>query len=121
MIRILFLDDCPLRTRRFKSSFPAASCAATSAAMIRLLEVGPSDVVCLDHDLGGETHVDSSREDTGMAVVRWIEQYRPVVGRFVIHSMNYPASVRMSAALEAAGYDVQNIPFHAINFEGDEP
>jgi len=61
----------------------------------------------LDHDLGGETFVDSGREDTGMEVVRWLCQNQDSQDGLIfvrVHSHNAPAAHRMVFDLKRAGY-----------------
>ncbi len=72
------------------------------------------DWVSLEHDLGGATYVHSGREDCGMEVIRWLERqdsasYSHV--RFIIHSWNIPAGMKMTSRLIAKGYSVKNVPF----------
>jgi hypothetical protein len=74
----------------------------------------PWDEVHLDHDLCGESNVDHSRPDCGMAVVRWIlQEPRPQLKstRFVVHSRNVNAASVMLFHLEVGGYQIQDRPF----------
>lgn len=104
-MKILFLDDDKRRTVKFKSLVPCAMTAETSEQMIELLsEDAHFDFVFLDHDLGGEIYVDSSRDDTGMEVVRWIVKNKPSIGQVVVHSLNYPCAMEMVRDLKDAGY-----------------
>jgi hypothetical protein len=68
----------------------------------------------LDHDLGGEEHVDSNREDCGMEVVRWMSKNKVDVGEVIIHSHNVIAAEKMRLSLEEAGYNVRAIPFRQL-------
>lgn len=111
MPTILFLDDCPLRTKNFQSAFPSATCVATSATCIEELKKQDWDYVCLDHDLGGETFVDSDRADTGMEVVRWIVENKPHIMHIFVHSLNHPAAQEMSAKLRKATFAASCAPF----------
>jgi DNA-binding NarL/FixJ family response regulator len=110
---ILFLDDDPYRTKRFRMTYPSAHTFETAQQIIDALDrlEAPAEVVFLDHDLGGETFVDSSNKNTGMEVVRWIEEHRPPIDKIVVHSMNHPAAERMGYRLEASGYEVSIVPF----------
>ena len=110
-MNVLFLDDNPNRTKSFRSQVPYAKCVQTSQQCIEQLERQKWDVVFLDHDLGDETYVDSSREDCGMEVVRWVAQNYPKINEFVIHSHNGPASQEMSLKLRDAGYHTTILPF----------
>ncbi len=111
--RILFLDDDLRRGEAFLSWYPHAVWVETAAACLsRLTE--PWDEVYLDHDLGGETFVDHTREDCGMAVVRWLcEEFRPHLQPtlFVIHTHNLGAACSMTFQLQASGYLVHEAPF----------
>ena len=116
---ILFLDDNPHRTKKFLSEVPSAICTTTAQGMIDLLKklTEPAKFVFLDHDLQGETHVDSRGANTGMEVVRYIEKNKPSIEKIVVHSCNYPAAVQMTERLANIGYDVQRIPFSCLKFE----
>lgn len=116
---ILFLDDDPRRTRRFRSYYPSCSTAATALEMIKLLDglSETADAVYLDHDLGRETFVDSDRSDCGMEVVRWIVENKPPVREFIVHSLNHYAAQTMVKLLRDSGYDAKAIPFTAFNFD----
>ena len=79
----LFMDDDPERRRKFVSMFPASTCVANVADCIRMLQEGQFVTLFLDHDLGGETLVDSDREDCGMEVVRWLQKNKPDNGKLL--------------------------------------
>lgn len=113
---ILFLDDCPLRTKKFISAIPHAQTATTAQEMIQLIKNADEEIelVFLDHDLGGQTFVSSDVEDCGMQVVRYIEADRPKIDRIIVHSMNMPAAIQMKERLEHIGYQVEYIPFHLL-------
>lgn len=108
---ILFLDDSPERARRFRASWPSAIIVSTAAEAITQLATQPWNHVLLDHDLGGEEHVDSSRDDTGMAVVRWIVDNNPIINNIIVHSLNTPARIAMVSALVNAGYNAIAVPY----------
>ena len=107
-MKVLFLDDrgerLDIAVVRYKEHGPFL--VRTAAEAIAMLENVQWDLVCLDHDLGGESFVDSDREDCGMEVVRWIESHLPVIGKIIIHSSNPEASYQMFWRLRAAGYSV---------------
>lgn len=108
---ILFLDDNPERTKRFLSAYPTAETVTTAEECIEKLKTKQYHVVLLDHDLGGEAWVDSSRDDTGMAVVRWIQKNKVEVQHFIVHSHNTPAGEEMTKKLVDAGYAARYKPF----------
>lgn len=103
-MNILFLDDDPNRQRVFQAYFPDADIVSTTNECIANLADCPWDIVCLDHDLGGETFIDSDQPNTGMEVVRWIEANSPKVGTFFVHSYNAPAATEMISRLSGIGY-----------------
>lgn len=72
------------------------------------------DIVSLEHDLGGNTFVNSARDDCGMEIVRWLEKQNPENyshARFIIHTWNLKAGQKMASRLYKAGYRVMNMPF----------
>ena len=109
-LRILFLDDDELRHRRYarEAAGHVVVPARTAAEAISLLESsGPSfDLIMLDHDLGGEPYVDSSRADTGMEVARWLADRFAVYGGIpiLVHSLNHSERENMCHLLQGAGY-----------------
>lgn len=118
---VLFLDDDPNRIQKFTRHVPTAHVATNAQEMIELLQATPeADYVFLDHDLGGETFVDTRETNTGSEVVRWIGQNRPQVGQFVVHSLNHPAAYRMTEDLRGMGYAVMKVPFISLNFQALE-
>ena len=112
-MRILFLDDDPLRAEAFVETWPEAVWVTTVEECLCCLEE-PWDEVHLDHDLGGESYVDHDRDDCGMAVVRWLtEEPRPHLldTQFIIHTHNENAACIMGLHLEVTGYRVKVQPF----------
>lgn len=112
-MKILFLDDSAERSATFLARYPTAHMATTASAAIELLNDGDVwNAVFLDHDLGGETFVDSDRPDCGMEVVRWVKVHRPVIKVFYIHnSWNIDAAHRMVDELNDAGYVAKYVPW----------
>ena len=115
---ILFLDDSLERVKTFISLIPSALTTVTAAETIAAIEDHVHNkkglrYLFLDHDLGGEEHVDSAREDCGMEVVRHLcgRQYQEMIGEIVIHSQNEPAALRMLYNLQEWKYRVKRIPF----------
>lgn len=102
---ILFLDDSKERTKKFQSMYPNAICVETAKECIKKLDESAWEFLFLDHDLGDQVFVDSSREDTGMEVVRWIEKNVPVIKQIYVHTLNVPAGQSMVDKLRDAGYN----------------
>ncbi len=111
--RILFLDDDPDRARAFLGRHPQAVWVQTAADCIARLAAS-WDQVHLDHDLGGEIFVDSSRGDCGMEVVRWLcsppQEPLPYTW-FFVHSHNAEAADLMVRNLLQYGYQAVYRPF----------
>ena len=118
---IVFLDDDPNRAalqfnRMTKEDRERTFWVKTVEEAIGMLKDYRSrlDIVSLDHDLCGETYVHSGREDCGMEVVRWLEKqdserYSHV--KFVVHTWNIPAGMKMASRLIQKGYRVVREPF----------
>lgn len=113
LLNILFLDDDPNRTKRFKKDVPEAITVETVKECIEELKTETWDWVFLDHDLGGETYVKSSSKKCGMEVVRWILKNQNIVSvkRFIVHSHNVDAGKEMKAKLSEQKFNVEYIPF----------
>ena len=118
MPNVLFLDDDPLRTSKFRSVHPYATTVADAHECIEQLAKQDWEIVCLDHDLGGEIFVAPEFDNTGSAVVRWIVANKPKVTRFFVHSFNTPAALEMVRALQAAGYWCRYTPFGIAMING---
>lgn len=118
---ILFLDDDPTRTKHFRVKVPWAETTETAAGMIEMLEgLGETqaDYVFLDHDLGGETFVDSSNKNTGMEVVRWVTANKGVnVLLFIVHTFNFAAGQEMCVTLRESLHVPIYAPFDSNLFD----
>jgi hypothetical protein len=111
--RILFLDDDPARAEIFLAENPEAVWVQTVDECVARLGEDWHEVH-LDHDLGGERFVDLSRDDCGMAVVRWLclephPHLKPT--QFYVHSHNPMAAQMMAMQIHVAGFRVENRPF----------
>lgn len=117
-MKILFLDDDEIRQHRFLSRHPHAVQTRTAAETIRHLTPRRTwDLVCLDHDLGGEVMVSSEREDTGAEVVRHLVKRVLPITLILVHTFNPGAGLQMTADLQRAGYDAAYTPFGNVLFE----
>ena len=113
-MKILFLDDSDSRWKKFQSKVPCAFRAETADQCIRMIKERPDlDFLFLDHDLGGETWVDSGREDCGMEVVRFLcnNDFTNTIKKIIVHSHNDSAAREMNTKLNAAGYSSALFPF----------
>lgn len=112
---IVILEDDPERIKHFRSWMPNAKIVGQASQAIALLkERNGAEFLCLDHDLDGRVYVDSLEPNTGMAVVRWIVENRPVIEHIFIHTHNDTAGKEMARVLKVAGYSVEYEPFFMI-------
>ena len=105
-MKILFLDDSLDRHAQFR--FDGACLVFTADECIQKLKESTWDLVCLDHDLGNQTFVNSADRNCGMEVVRWMEQNKPKIylNIVIVHSWNGSANKEMSKRLADVGYSV---------------
>lgn len=118
---IVFLDDSPERAAVLYKRMPEKDVAhviwtKTVPETLDLLINYRERLrdVSLDHDLGGYEHMHSGSEESGMEVVRWLEHQNPKDYehvKFVVHSWNIPAAIKMVERLRAAGYRCYQQPF----------
>lgn len=122
---ILFLDDDPQRAvmaydRMPEADRPKTIWCQTAEEAITTLRDYELERVHLDHDLGGETYVNTKREDCGMEVVRYLEKRahkdpkwfeKFATTKFIIHSWNTHAGPLMVERLEKLGLNVEYKPF----------
>ena len=109
-MRVLFLDDNLFRCFAARHTFVGHDLHIVHTAQdtIRLLgdSSGSFEFVTLDHDLNSEFFVDSSRQDCGMEVVRWIVENKPSIGTINVHSWNHKAADEMVESLHTSGCQV---------------
>ena len=113
-MKIIFLDDSLNRWRSFRSKIPSADHVETVAECVAAIQKEADiDWLFLDHDLGGETWVDSNREDCGMEVVRYLcaNDCTSRIKNIVVHSQNESAAKEMYLKLKDAKYNTQLVPF----------
>lgn len=112
-MKVLFLDDDESR-HDVVEHWPSAGDVThvrTVDQALKALRRERFDVVCLDHDLGGQQMVES-HEGTGYHVAQAIAK-EPAwhLGRVIVHSWNPEGARRMAEKLREAGLDVVRIPF----------
>ncbi len=124
---ILFMDDDPQRAVMAHERMPVADreqtiwCATAEEAIVTLWDYRDQlTLVRLDHDLGGESWVNTKREDCGMEVIRYLEKMsrdkpeefdKLKATHFVVHSWNSHAAPIMVERLAKIGLDVEYVPF----------
>jgi len=110
--RIFILEDDPFRIRQFCEAL--LHCDVTIRTNVEAAKAAwnpPYDVVSLDHDLGGETYVDSSHENTGYQFTKWLCQEPRDVKKYYVHSYNPDGATNMLHELLKADVVVYRIPF----------
>lgn len=116
-IEVLVLEDTKERMRYFRMYYPALIHEETAKGCIqKLIEAEYVHELWLDHDLGGEMWVDSKREDSGMEVVRFLEQndFTQKIKHIYVHSHNNYANLVMDTALKRVGYNSILHPFYKL-------
>ena len=122
---ILFMDDDPARAalayQRMKPEDRDRTiwCRTAKEAIITLKDYKNSlTAVMLDHDLEGESFVNSKRDDCGMEVVRVLEKMNKENSlenltkvKFIVHTWNIEAGLIMEKRLREIGLKVIFIPF----------
>ena len=115
-MRVLTLDDSPLRQLSFRRWFAGLlhAEAYTAQEAIEALQAGPRfDLVQLDHDLSEEHYIGDTGLGTGMDVVDHIIRMEPGQRpyRAIVHSWNMPRAQEMVRRLEEAGVWVRYCRF----------
>lgn len=111
-MKILFLDDDHYRCTQFRANIPYADIVNTADEAIYMMQNnGPYDIVCLDHDLGGQQMVDERGKNTGSEVVRQMVNMSLPAKHVIVHSFNASAAHSMVLALMRAEYTTYNYPF----------
>lgn len=113
-VTIFFLEDSLDRYAKFfkwietKAEKPNITSATDAEEAIKILEESDHfDVIFLDHDLGGRIFVDSSEDNTGYQVAKFIKQKGITYNQLIIHSQNPQGANNMKNILP----DGQIIPF----------
>ena len=117
---MLIVEDDETRCEWFRGRLGGCrldiTCDVGEAA--RWLAEHEYDLILLDHDLREEHYWSDERDDerTGYAVAAWLAAHPDSQPRaqVVVHSLNYAGAERMLAALVAAGFDAECIPFHYL-------
>ena len=113
---VLVLEDNPDRIIQFKRRFLESGISDYDFVdnfkdCIEKLSIKIYYLVFADHDLGGETYVSTSEENSGSGVVRWMVENDNNTGAIVVvHSLNPAGRKNMMHMLESK-YDCYEIPF----------
>lgn len=115
MINILILEDDNNRVKEFRKRFVGigvpvfVDTAQDAIDIIKSTAWKTGDLICLDHDLGGEIMVEPTEQNTGSTVARYLAQ-NPVTSTIIIHSLNTPAVDYMEDTL-CNTHTVYRVPF----------
>jgi len=109
-IKALVLEDDGRRISAFTKIFYKLKWDYTfyreAKQVIDVLDAGliKFDIIFLDHDLGGETYVDTNEKNTGSEVARWISNNREKVKKIpiIIHSLNTVGQIYMRNLIPGA-------------------
>ena len=111
-MKILVLDDDPRDYRvsaymdRFADNFPDATIVYVKTAdeCLGQMFLTDFDLVLLDHDLNGETFVDSDRCDCGAEVARWWNSggNKSIGASVVVHSKNVAGANVMTGLISGS-------------------
>lgn len=116
-MRVFVLEDDPGRHRGFREALYESNADLTIVEDVKTAKaafVPPYDIICLDHDLGGEIFVDSSEENTGFQFVRWLCMDAAPDMRttpIFVHSYNPEGASRMYRMLLSSGYTAYRMPY----------
>jgi CheY-like chemotaxis protein len=109
-LKIFILEDDEFRLKYIKEQLKAVfkdyeiiSCNNVIEAK-HILESSVFDYIFLDHDLGGKQFVDSNDANTGYQVAKFINEKKIKYDKCIIHSLNYPGAMKMSALLNNSIY-----------------
>lgn len=134
VVRVLFLDDDPYRSRCFSQEFAVSGVsvdyAGRASEAIDLIGRGAYDVYSLDHDLCEEHYdgfllehrtgvVQYGATPTGLFVAQSLRERGHCDGRrAVVHSHNLYGSTRMVKVLADAFAEAVAAPFGTAEYEG---
>ena len=119
-IRILIIEDDPVREARLRSWIPldiTAVVASSAGGAIVILKRDKGAVytgIVLDHDLGKRPATDTDLrlcgKDVVNAIIAGVSKTVPVL----IHSVNESQAPIMQSMLQRAGFDVERIPMNVL-------
>lgn len=103
-MRALFLDDDEVRHNLLRENSIGNGYdtrhVKTVAQALKALSMVEFDFVSLDHDLGGNTFVDPSKEETGLDVARYISKMENPPPCVRVHSFNPEGAKEMVKVLK---------------------
>jgi DNA-binding response OmpR family regulator len=97
-MKVFILEDDPHRVELFRAAATQHDVVYSDNVddAVAALNRGPFDVFLLDHDLGGETYVDSAQRNTGAGFCREaVAQEAMAHASVIVHSYNQAGAQRM--------------------------
>lgn len=119
-MRILVLEDNPIRQEKFKQLFRNQELCLVSNVeeAIDACLLNEFQILWLDHDLGGKIWEDSNEENTGYQFVKWLVDNENQKNALIyIHSLNPIGANRMLNYLKDNNYDGIWMPFNLLKLE----
>ena len=110
-MKIFILEDDPMRIRLFRDVCIGldATFAESYAEAVKKFD-GPYDILCLDHDLGGEWMARSDGPNTGYNFCKWLPESSENA-RAYVHSYNPDGAENMMKVLAEKRYTAIRLPF----------
>lgn len=116
MARIFILEDDFNRMQQFYRKLHQHTIMHSDnvADAKTILSENEFDILFFDHDLGGDTYVDSAKENTGYQLAKWIRETGKMYPQAFIHSMNPTGADNIAHELKRNIKKIQKIPFSIL-------
>lgn len=109
---MFILEDNENRIKTFKQNLIGNELFIASDVEIAkvMLKFNQVDFIFLDHDLGGDTMVNSNFPNTGYQLARWIKENNITYKRLIVHSLNSVGALNIKSIIPEADL----IPFYKL-------
>jgi len=105
-MNILVIEDNPERIKWFRTQFNPSDqvwFSIDSKSAIKLISEVDFDLIFFDHDLGGEQNVNSSNENTGYQVAKYMrEKNYNMTAKVIIHSLNRYGALNIKSLIPSS-------------------
>lgn len=114
-MKVLFLDDCPVRHKEFMENWIGhlVDWAWTAEQAKKFLEVNEYDLVMLDHDLEQQHYAEKCFARTGGEVAQFMantpERFEKT--NIIVHSLNFDGRKRIIQILKSVGLEPVDLPW----------
>jgi hypothetical protein len=119
-MKILFVDDNPIRCFRFLKHHPEAIITNTANDCIELLSLDSEwDVVCIEHYLYDQDIGDDDDDGTAADITEWLLLHKDEtnIGRFIVHTLSMSQAFKLIVKLNRAGWKAEWKPFDELERE----